>query len=327
MTKLAITVADITAAAQRLEGFAVETPLLEFPALNDRVGGRVLIKAENLQRTGSFKFRGAFNRLKALTEDEAARGVVAFSSGNHAQGVAHAAQILGIQATIVMPSDAPAIKLANTKAYGAAVVTYDRERQSREAIADEISAETGAIVVPSFNDPYIIAGQGTAGLEAARQMVARGLVPDMALFCCGGGGLSSGSFMALKAEFPDMAPYVVEPEHFDDTQRSLASGQRQHIEGGHRSICDALLSEAPGRLTFAILKSLGAEGLVVSDEDALSAVGFAANRLKLVAEPGGAVALAAVLHRKVDLAGKTALIVISGGNVDPDMLDRALRYV
>ena len=315
---------DIQAAADRLKGEAVRTPLLNFAALDKEVGGRVFIKPENLQRTGSFKFRGGYNRLSAMSLEDRAKGVVAFSSGNHAQGVAAAAELLGIKATIVMPSDAPAIKMAGTKAYGAEVVTYDRYTESREEIAARISKETGAVLVPSYDDPYIIAGQGTIGLEAAEDLSVRGIVPDQAVFCCGGGGLSSGSFLALKGRFADMGCYTVEPQGYDDTMRSLQTGSRQQADMKTRSICDALLAESPGEMPFTILKSLGTSGLVVSDDEALAAVKFAAEKMKLVVEPGGAVALAAVLSGKLPVEDRTTLIVLSGGNIDPQALSGAV---
>lgn len=321
---LPITIEDVRAAARRLRGAAVRTPLLESSQINALVGGRVFIKPENLQRTGSFKFRGAYNRLVQLTAEERARGVVAFSSGNHAQGVAHAAELLGISATIVMPADAPAIKRRNTEAYGATVVAYDRFKESREEIAVRLAEDSGATLVPSFDDVYIMAGQGTAGLEVADDLTAQGVKPGAALFCCGGGGLSSGSFTALKDAFPNMQAYTVEPAGFDDTARSLKSGVQERIDGSARSVCDALLSPMPGAMPLAVLGHLGAEGLVVSDEEAEEAMRVAFECLKLVVEPGGAVALAAILSGKINLDGGNAVVVLSGGNVDPAFFARVL---
>lgn len=320
----AISYDDILDAAKRIEGVAVRTPLLESPALNDRVGGRVFIKPENLQRVGAFKFRGAYNRLSRLTDEEKARGVVAFSSGNHAQGIAHAAQILGIKATIVMPKDAPELKLANTRAYGADVVLYDRYAEDREAVAATVVGDSGATVVPPYNDPHIMAGQGTVGLEIAQDLEAIGLTPDQALINCGGGGLCSGAYLALYRHFPSLKGYAVEPEAFDDVTRSLVSGTIETVDFGARSVCDALLTPSAGSLTFPIMKELGLQGVTVSDDEALDAVQYAAVSLKLVGEPGGVASLAALLSGKVEPKNKTTVIVISGGNIEPDMLKNCL---
>ena len=301
----------------RLRGQAIITPLIENHDLNSQVGGRVLIKAENLQRTGSFKFRGAFNRLSQLTPRQRERGVVAWSSGNHAQGVAAAARILGIPATIVMPRDAPSIKKDNTRQLGAGVVLYDRHVDSREDIARRIAENTGALVVPSYDDPHIIAGQGTVGLELLDQAAQRELDPSQLLVCCSGGGLISGIAVAFTDKCPSTAIYSVEPEAFDDTARSLASGQRETNSPRARSICDALQTPTPGELTFGINQRCLAGGLSVSDEQVCDAMRFAFHHLKLVVEPGGAVALAALLHGKVETAGRISTVVISGGNVDP----------
>ena len=311
---------DIQAAASRLKGHAVRTPLLNFSVLDQKLGGRIYLKPENLQRTGSFKFRGGYNRLSALNPVERAKGVVAFSSGNHAQGVAAAAQSLGITATIVMPEDAPQIKMDGTRSYGADIVTYDRYRESREDLAQSICQEKGAILVPSYDDPFIIAGQGTAGLEAAEDLTRRAIVPDQALFCCGGGGLSSGSFTALKHFFPEMACHTVEPVGYDDTLLSLSKGFRVEADVTQKSICDALLTPSCGVLPFEKLQSVGATGLAVTDEEAIEAVRYAATQLKLVLEPGGAVALAALLSGKIPVVDRTSLVVLSGGNIDPAML-------
>jgi len=314
-----VTLADIEAAAARLRGFAVETPVLESAALNERVGGRVLLKPECLQRTGSFKFRGAFNRLSQLDAAERAAGVVAFSSGNHAQGVAAAAALLGIRATIVMPHDAPAIKRENTKAYGAEVVGFDRHREDREAIAHGIAEERGAVLVPAYDDARVIAGQGTCGLEFARQVATTGASLDILLVCCGGGGLIAGTATAFAALSPDTAIYSVEPGACDDTMRSLAAGRRLGNPPEARSICDALLAPEPGAITFPINLRLLRAGLAVTDDEVRAAVRFAFSTLKLVIEPGGAVALAAALAGKLDFRDRTLGVVISGGNVDPDV--------
>jgi threonine dehydratase len=314
-----IGIRDVDAAAARLDGVAVKTPLIRSHALDEVAGGMVFVKPECLQVTGSFKIRGAYNFLSQLSPEEAGRGVVAFSSGNHAQGVAAAGAMLGIRTTIVMPEDAPRAKLENTKRLGGEVITYDRYTGDREAIARSIAEERGAVVVPSYDHDFIIAGQGTVGLEIARDLEALGLEPDRVLVNCGGGGLIAGSATALKASFPDVRVHTVEPEEFDDTARSLASGKRETNAADARSICDALQAHTPGGLTFEINRQLLAEGLAVSDPEVRDAMRFAFRHLKLVVEPGGAAALAALLSGKVDTAGKTTVVVISGGNVDLDL--------
>jgi threonine dehydratase len=319
------TAADVEAAARRIAGMAVETPLLESPALNERVGARVFLKPESLQRTGSFKFRGAFNKLRRLAEQGGAKGgVVAFSSGNHAQGVAAAAQLMGVKAVIVMPSDAPSIKLSNTRGYGAEVVLYDRARDDREAIAEKLAADRGAAIVRPYDDPDIIAGQGTVGLEIHRQAKARGVDLDAALIPAGGGGLISGSALALKAGWPGLPIYACEPAGYDDTGRSLAAHRRVAADTSAASLCDGLLSPMPGKLTFALNERLLAGGFAVTDEEVLSAMEFAFRALKLVIEPSGAVCLAALLAGKLDGRGRNTALVISGGNVDPAVFARAI---
>ncbi|MBN9671443.1 threonine ammonia-lyase [Roseibium aggregatum] len=315
-----VSYSDIEAAAERIRGEALVTPLLRHPVLDERCGATVLIKPENLQRTGSFKFRGAFNRLCQIPESERARGVVACSSGNHAQGVAASAKLLGMPATIVMPSDAPRIKLERTRASGATVVTYDRSRENRDAIAARICSETGATFVHPYNDPAVIAGQGTVGLEIADQAAALGVQLDDVLACTGGGGLSSGIALALLGKSPGTRFHTVEPAMFDDYKRSLEAGciQSNQLKAG--SICDALLSEAPGEIGFSILRSLAGTGLLVTDDEVLDAVAFAFSELKLVVEPGGAAALAAVLSGKLPLRKKKICIVLTGGNADPETI-------
>ena len=308
---------DVEAAAKRIEGAAVCTPVIESPVLNEEVGARILIKPECFQRTGSFKFRGAYNRLRQLSETERAAGVVAWSSGNHAQGVAAAAKILGVRAAIVMPDDAPVVKTANTRAYGAEIIAYDRYTQSREEIGARLAEERGATLVPSYDDPHIIAGQGTCGLEFAQQCSEHDVSLDQLLVCCGGGGLIAGSSVAFKALSPHTEIYSVEPAEFDDHVRSLKSGKREKNPPGARSICDALLAPEPGALTFPINRELLTGGLSVTDDEVRAAMRYAFSTLKIVAEPGGAVALAAVLARKISVTGKTTGVVISGGNVDP----------
>jgi len=309
-------IADIEAAAARLSGISVKTPLLRNYELDQVAGGTVLLKPECLQVTGSFKIRGAYNFLSQLTEEQSRHGVVAWSSGNHAQGVAAAGGMLGIPTAIVMPEDAPRAKLANTMRLGGEVITYDRYTGDREAIARGIAAERGAEVVPSYDHENIIAGQGTVGLEIAEQCLEMGLPADQVLICCGGGGLTAGSAIALKARLPGVSVHTVEPEEFDDTARSLELGERVRVKDSARSICDALQAHTPGALTFAInLRLLGA-GLCVSDDEVRTAMRFAFQNLKLVLEPGGAVALAAVLAGKIKTQGKTTVAVLSGGNVD-----------
>jgi len=314
------TFADVAAAAERLGGVAVATPLLESAALNQRVGGRVLLKAEPLQHTGSFKFRGAYNTISQID----AAAVVAYSSGNHAQGVARAARLLGRRATIVMPADAPAIKLAHTRADGAEVRLYDRQGESREAIGAEIAAATGAVLIRPYDDARIIAGQGTVGLELAEQARAAGAIPDAALIPCGGGGLIAGCSLALAELCPGIEIHAVEPAAFDDTRRSLAAGARLANPAGSRSICDALLVPSPGELTFELNRRLLAGGLVAGDAEVRQALAFAFRHLKLVVEPGGAVALAALLAGAFDARNRTVAVVLSGGNVDPALFAAAL---
>lgn len=308
------------AAAARLRGHAVRTPLLRSDMLDAATGGRVFVKPECLQRTGSFKFRGAYNRLSALSPAERAGGVVAFSSGNHAQGVALAAKLLGIRAAIVMPADAPAVKVEATRGYGAEVIFYDRLAEKREVIAARLASERGAVLVPSFDDPYIVAGQGTAGLEIAEDLSAMGLAADVALVCCGGGGLASGIALGIG----DVPVVVVEPEGYDDVTRSLAHGAIEPVRNPGPTLCDALQTLVTCPLTFGILQAKGTRGVAVSEEAVKRAVAFAFAELKLVVEPGGAVALAAALERAVDLEGKIAVLTLSGGNVDPAVFTRCL---
>jgi threonine dehydratase len=308
--------ADVQAAALRIAPHAVRTPLVESWQLNALTGGRVFLKLEILQRTGSFKFRGACNRLAMIPESLRAKGVVAFSSGNHAQGVAAAAALFGMPALIVMPSDAPRPKIEGTRAFGAQIVTYDRVREDREAIAARICAERGAVLVKPFDEAGIIAGQGTVGLEIAAAARHLGITLDDVLVPCSGGGLVSGTALGLKGSGVDARVHSVEPENFDGMKRSLEAGARVLAPGGKLSIADALMAPIPGMVVFEVAKDLLAPGFAVSDGELERAVAFAAQKLKLLVEPGGAAGLAALLAGRVDTKGKTVAVVLSGGNVE-----------
>jgi threonine dehydratase len=321
---LPVSSADIDAAARVLAPFAVRTPLVSSPELNERAGTRVFLKPEMLQRTGSFKFRGAFNKLSSIPFEARGGGVVAFSSGNHAQGVAAAAQILNMQATIVMPADAPRSKRERTKAYGAEVVLYDRDREDREAIANEIAGKRGATLVRPYDDPFVIAGQGTVGREIAEDMAALGLTPDIVVAPASGGGLIAGVATAVKARYPQAILMSGEPDEFDDHARSLRAGKRERHHAEGRTICDALMAAIPGEMTFAINSRLLSQGITASDAEVGVAVGFAFRELKLVVEPGGAVGLAALLAGRIDAQGRNVVIVLSGGNVDADLFARLI---
>jgi threonine dehydratase len=320
--QLPVTSADIDAAAAVLAPYAVRTPLLSCPTLDETTGARVFFKAEPLQRTGSFKFRGAFNKISAIPPARRAAGVVAFSSGNHAQGVAAAAQLLGMPATIVMPSDAPRSKRERTAAYGAEVVLYDRWKDDREAIARDIAARRQATVVPPYDDPKIIAGQGTAAREFCADLAALGITPDLVVAPASGGGLIAGTAVATKARFPSATIMTAEPEGFDDHARSLRSGRREPHRAEGTTICDALMATIPGEITFAINRQLVTAGVTATDAEVGRAVAAAFRELKLVVEPGGAVALAALMTGKVDVKNKIAVAVLSGGNVDPELFSR-----
>ena len=313
---------DVLDAARVIKGHAVRTPLIESPALNERLGGRVLMKAENLQIIGAFKFRGAYNRIARLTDDEKARGVVAYSSGNHAQAVAAAARMLGTSAIIVMPADSPAIKVAGVREHGGEVRMYDRYTESREAIGEEIARERGSVLVPPFDDPYVIAGQGTAGLEILEQ--ADGPI-DQLLSGCSGGGLIAGLNLAFEARSPDTRVIGVEPTLYDDTRRSLEAGQRVGVDPTGKSICDALMTPIPGELTFPINQRRLEKAVSVTDAEVAEAVAYAFKTLKLVVEPGGAVSLAALLAGKVATQGLTTAILLSGGNVDPALFSTIIE--
>ncbi len=316
---------DVQNAAETLQEQAYKTPLLRNPKLDALVAGKVFIKPENLQRTGSFKFRGAFYAISNISIAERKAGVVACSSGNHAQGVASAAQIFEIPATIVMPKDAPRIKIERTRSYGAEVVLYDRTNEDRDEIAKGICQQTGGVFIHPYDNGYVIAGQGTAGMEAARELREAGLVPDRALLCTGGGGLTAGCALSFSHYFPKMKIHSVEPLEFDDYRRSLLAGEILQNEKLSGSVCDAILSPSPGQKGFEINRKLLADGLTVTDKEALGAVKFAFEELKLVCEPGGAVALAALLKHALGWKGETIVVVVSGGNVDPEILEKALR--
>lgn len=318
---------DIVRAAKRLQDIAILTPLLRSPVLDAATGARVLVKAENLQRTGSFKIRGAYNRLAQIPESERGRGVVAASSGNHAQGVAEAARLLGMKAAIVMPADAPKAKAAGVRERGGEIVTYDRANEDRAEVTRKLVAARGAREAPPFDHAHTIAGQGTIGLELAAQAKAMGLPLDLVLCPTSGGGLVAGVALALEKDSPQTEIWAVEPAGFDDLQRSLRSGVRERNVEKAGSICDALLSEQPGRLTFPINKRLLSGAVAVSDAEALAAVGFAFRKMRLVLEPSGAVALAAALLGKLDLRGKVVAVIASGGNVEPGLFARAIGKV
>ncbi|KUJ80355.1 threonine ammonia-lyase [Ruegeria marisrubri] len=317
----------IEAAAGRLKGHARRTPLLDSPFLDELAGRRVLVKPECLQHTGSFKFRGAWSAISALDPDTRKRGVIAYSSGNHAQGVALAASKHGIASVIVMPSDAPQLKIDNTRALGAEVVLYDRATESREEIGAALAAERGLTLIKPYDEPLVIAGQGTVGLEIAEQAKELGIEKADVLVPCGGGGLTSGIALALEGHAPGLRARPCEPEGFDDTKRSLLSGRIVSNTETSGNICDAILTPQPGEITFPILKRLCGPGLSVSEGEALQAMALAFLRLKIVIEPGGAVALASALFRRDEIEGDTVIVVASGGNVDPELFAGALKHI
>ena len=314
----------IRAANMRLDGHIRRTPLLSSPFLDELAGRRVWVKPECLQHTGSFKFRGAWSALSALEPEIRKRGVIAFSSGNHAQGVALAARMHDVPSVIVMPSDSPALKIANTRAFGAEVVLYDRDTESREDIGAQLSEERGLTLIKPFDEPEVIAGQGTCGLEIAAQAAEYGIAAADVIVCCGGGGLTSGIALALEAEAPHLRVRTAEPEGFDDVARSLQSGRIERNARLSGSICDAIVTPQPGDLTFPIIKRLCGPGFAVTEDEVLQAMAHAANRLKIIAEPGGAAALAAALFHGDAIDADDVIVTVSGGNADPAMLARAL---
>lgn len=315
---------DIVRAAERLKGVAVRTPLLRSDVLDAQLDARVFVKAECLQRTGSFKFRGAYNRISCLDEDERRRGVLAYSSGNHAQGVAAAARLSGTTAKILMPLDAPRSKVEGVEFWGGEVIGYDRSTQNREAMGRELAEREGRVLVPPYEDPHIIAGQGTAGLEMVEQFAEFGETPDLVVCCAGGGGLIAGVGLAVKEACPAAQIWAAEPDGFDDHRRSLISGQRERNAQLAGSFCDAILTPEPGELTWSLNSRQMSGGVTVSDDEVAEAMRFAWRHLKIVGEPGGTAAFAAVLANKLDLRGKTVGVLITGGNVDAAVFERVL---
>jgi threonine dehydratase len=322
---MTVSIEDVIAAAKRIEGVAVKTPLVTSLYLNQILDAEVFFKAENLQHMGAFKFRGAYNRLSQLSVEERSNGVVAFSSGNHAQGIAYAAKLLAMPATIVMPHDAPEIKKEGTKKQGATIIFYDRQNESREEIAAAIAARSGAVVVPAYDDVDIIAGQGSCGLELIDQLQSINVEPDYVLSPCGGGGLMSGVATAVKALSPKTRLIGVEPQNFDDHVRSRKTGDRVRIDNTATTLCDSLMAPTPGEITWSINDRLVDEFLVVTELEVMHALSFAFKYLKLVVEPGGVVALAALLQKKVDIKNKRVAVILSGGNVDPAVFTRCLQ--
>jgi len=315
---------DVFAAATRLRGAIVRTPVLRHPLLDSLTGGTILVKPESLQRTGSFKLRGATNAVLLLPPSARRGGVVTHSSGNHGQATACAAHMLGMPAVIAMPSDAPAIKVEATRRWGAEIVFFDRHGEDRETLAARLATERGATVIPPFDHPHVIAGQGTLAVELAEDAKAAGVALDALAVCTGGGGLVAGCALAVEVLAPEAEVWAVEPEGWDDTRRSLEAGRRVANVGEGSTLCDALLSRQPGALTFSINHERLAGGVAVSEAEVLRAMRFAFEHLKVVAEPGGAVALAAVLAGKLETKGRVVGVVISGGNVDPAVFARAL---
>ena len=312
-----IALKDVRDAADALSGAVIRTPLLEHPDANDALGGRLLIKAECGQRTGAFKIRGAYYRILQMSAEERARGAITYSSGNHAQGVARAAQLLGSSALIVMPDDVPAAKMEATRALGAEITTFNRDTEDSDRVVARLKEETGRIIVPPSADPQVLAGAGTVTLEIFEQAEKLNAHPDVILTPCGGGGLTASAAVVARELSPDARVYAVEPELFDDTRRSLAAGERIANPKGRRTICDAIMTPIPGEVTFPINLDLLAGGLVASDKEVREAMAFAYEYYKIVVEPGAAVGIAAVLSGRIDIEGKTIATVVTGGNIDP----------
>jgi len=319
-----ITIEDIDAAYQRIQHQVLETPLIESKALSTLNGGRVFLKCENLQHTGSFKFRGGSNAVLSLDEKQRANGVLAYSSGNHAQGVACAAKLAGVKATIVMPKDAPAIKIANTKAHGADVVLYDRYQESREDIGAALASQTGACLIKPYDDKRVIEGQGTAGFECAHQAAARNIKPDAMVICCGGGGLSAGCGIAMTSAFPNIAMHTAEPGDFDDFARSLAVGTRQTNSPDARSFCDAIVTPTPGEITFPLVQKNYQTGISATDDQVRQAIRLLFQDHRIVAEPGGAIAVAAYMNNAEQFDRQTVILMISGGNIDASLFNEVI---
>ncbi|MBR9826376.1 MAG: threonine/serine dehydratase [Alphaproteobacteria bacterium] len=319
------TYGDVEAAAKRLDGVAVKTPLLRSDVLDQRLGARLFVKAECLQRTGSFKFRGAYNRLSQLSEEEKSRGVLAYSSGNHAQGIAAAAKLVGTSAKILMPKDAPAAKVDGVRFWGGEVIHFDRATEVREEIGQRIAREEGRVIVPPYDDPHIIAGQGTAGREAMLDFADMNVNPDIVVCCAGGGGLIAGVGLAAKTLSPATEIWAAEPAGFDDLKRTIETGKRIPNTRLTGSICDAIITPIHGEMTWALNRTQLSGGAAITDDEALDAMAQAWRHLKLVVEPGGAAALAAVLSGKIDIAGKTVCVLATGGNVDRAVFQKALE--
>ena len=318
-----VTYDSILEASKRLKGKIVRTPILQSKYINEKLKSNIFLKAENLQTIGAFKFRGAMNSILQLPSD--IKKVVAWSSGNHAQAIAAASKITGLQATIVMPEDSPKAKLNGTAFWGATIVKYDRNKENREEIGKKIAKELNATIIPPFDDVKVIVGQGTAGIECIEQLNEINVIPDIVLCCCGGGGLIAGISTAIKEKFKNAKIYSVEPENFDDTKKSLRENSIISNSMKHVSICDALLADKPGKITFEINRLNLTSGIAVTDQQALIAMNTAYKHLKIVLEPGGAVALAAAIFRKVDIKDKNVLIIASGGNVDKDIFEKCLN--
>ena len=314
---------EIEKAYNRISNYATKTPLLSSDLLNKELSSNIFIKAENLQKIGAFKFRGAMNSILQLEDDK--QNVLAWSSGNHAQAIASACYLTNKKATIVMPEDSPNAKLSGTKSWGANVVIFDRYSESREEIGANLAKEINAEIIPPFDHPDVINGQGTVGYEIINDCKKNNLIPDLVLCCCGGGGLIAGVSTAIKAEYPNMPVYAVEPEDYNDTFLSLKNNKITEVDVSKKSICDSLLTSKPGELTFSINKENLSGSLLVSDLEALKAMKYAFQYFKIILEPGGAVALASALFNKIDIKNKTVVIIASGGNVDPDIFEKSLK--
>lgn len=322
MSQFPVSLADIRQAALRLDGVVTRTPVLENADVNAMLGGRLLLKCENMQRTGAFKIRGAYHRMLGLSDEDRARGAVTYSSGNHALGLAQAAQLLGSSAVIVMPSDAAPAKMDAVRAMGAKIVTYDRDTQNSAHVVDRIRQETGRIEVPPSAHGQVLAGAGTAALELLEDA---GGPLDAVLVPCGGGGLTAATAVVMAEASPGTQVFAAEPELFDDTKRSLATGERVGNPKGQRTICDAIMTPIPNEVTFSINLPLLAGGVTATDDEARAAMRFAYTHFKLVAEPGAVVGLAAILNGRVPIKGRTVATVLTGGNIAPDRFAQLLE--